>query len=146
MWSYPAYTGIRDAQRVFTGLLAEREETVNLTVESTTQRASARIVSGNYFAVLGVHPMLGRLFTDEDDRGRGGHPLAVISHGLWVEQFGSRPEILGQTIRINRHPFTIIGVSAKGFSGLEIGGTVDVFVTASMLPEVTTYGSALDTR
>src|ERR1041385_1273705 len=114
MWSYPAYTGIRDAQRVFTGLLAEREETVNLTVESTTQRASARIVSGNYFAVLGVRPLVGRVFSDEDDRVRGGHPLAVISYGFWVEQFGSRPDVLGQTIRINRHPFTIIGGGEGG--------------------------------
>jgi predicted permease len=72
--------------------------------------------------------------------------VAVISHGLWVEQFGSRPDVLGQTIRINRHPFTIIGVSEKGFSGLEIGGTVDVFVPAAVLREVTTYGNALDAR
>jgi predicted permease len=146
MWSYPAYLGIRDGQRAFTGVLAERAETVNLTVNSTTQRAAARIVSGNYFDVLGVRPMLGRVFSEADDRVRGGHPLAVISHGFWVEQFGSRPDVLGQTIRINRHPFTIVGVSEKGFSGLEIGGTVDVFVPAAMLREVTTYGGALNAR
>ena len=146
MWSYAAYAGIRDAQRVFTGVLAERAETVNLTLNNATQRATARIVSGNYFAVLGVRPLVGRVFSDEDDRVRGGHPLAVISYGFWVEQFGSRPDVLGQTIRINRHPFTIIGVSEKGFSGLEIGETVDVFVPAAMLRETTTYGQALDMR
>ncbi len=146
MWSYRAYMGIRDAQRVFTGVLAERAERVNLTVDTTTQLAAARIVSGNYFAVLGVHPTLGRIFSDADDRVRGGHPLAVISHGFWVEQFGSRPDVLGRTILINRHPFTVIGVSEKGFSGLEIGRTVDVFVPAAMLREATTYGDALDAR
>jgi hypothetical protein len=74
MWSYPAYSGIRDRQRVFTGVLAQRTETVNLTVDSTTQRGTARIVSGNYFAVLGVHPMLGPRVCRCRRRGAGRPP------------------------------------------------------------------------
>jgi len=58
-WSYPAYRGLRDAQHVFSGLIAERTDTVNLTIDGATERATASIVSGNYFDVLGVRPLKG---------------------------------------------------------------------------------------
>ncbi len=83
-WSYPAYRGLRDGQRVFSGVIAERTDAVNLTLEGATQRAIASIVSGNYFDVLGVRPLMGRLLSDADDRIRGGHPVVVLSYGFWV--------------------------------------------------------------
>ncbi len=67
-WSYPAYRGLREHQQVFAGLIAERTDAVNLTVDGTTLRAVASIVSGNYFEVLGVHALAGRLLSDADDR------------------------------------------------------------------------------
>ena len=145
-WSYPAYAGIREQQQVFTGLLAERTDSVNFKINNATQRATENIVSGNYFEALGVRALLGRVFSVEDDRIRSGHPVVVLSHGFWVERLGSRPDIVGQTVNLNGHPFTVIGVSEKGFNGLEVGGSVDVFVPVSMLKEITTYGSALDSR
>jgi predicted permease len=145
-WSYPAYAGMRERQQVFTGVLAERTASVNFTIDGTTQRATESIVSGNYFEVLGVRALLGRVLSAEDDRIQGGHPVAVLSHGFWVERLGSRPEIVGQTIRLNGHPFTVVGVSEKGFNGLEVGGSVDAFVPVTMLRQVVTYGDAIDSR
>jgi predicted permease len=145
-WSYPAYAGMRERQQVFTGVLAERTDSVNFTIDGATQRATESIVSGNYFEVLGVRALLGRVLSAEDDRIPGGHPVAVLSHGFWVERLGGRPEIVGQTIRLNGHPFTVVGVSEKGFNGLEVGGSVDAFVPVTMLRQVVTYGGALDSR
>src|SRR5262249_30583439 len=124
----------------------ERTEAVNLAYAGTTERATESIVSGNYFEVLGVRPLLGRLFFAEDDRSRGGHPGVVLSYGFLVERCGARPGLVGPTNPLNKFAFTVIGVSEKGFSGLEVGGSIDVFVPVAMLGEVTTYGQALDTR
>ena len=145
-WSYPAYRGIRDSQQVFSGLIAERTDAVNLTIDGATERATASIVSGNYFDVLGVTPLHGRLISDADDRTRGAHPVTVLSHGFWVERFGMRPDVIGRDVRIGGHPFTVIGIAEARFNGLEVGGAIDVFVPAMMLPAVVTYGGALDAR
>jgi len=145
-WSYQAYRDLRDGQQVFSGLVAERTDGVNLTVDGVTERATASIVSGNYFDVLGIRPLRGRLLSAADDRTRSGHPVAVVSYGFWVERLGMRPDAVGRDVRIGGHPFTIVGIAAKRFNGLEVGGTVDVFVPAMMLPEVVTYAGALDQR
>ena len=131
---------------MFSGLLAERTDAVNLTIDGATQRAIASIVSGNYFDVLGVRPLKGRLLSDADDRIRSGHPVVVLSYGFWVERLGMRPEIIGRDVRIAGHPFTVIGIAEKRFNGLEVGGAIDVFVPTMMLPEVVNYRAALDTR
>jgi predicted permease len=145
-WSYPAYRGLRDAQHVFSGLIAERTDTVNLTIDGATERATASIVSGNYFDVLGVRPLKGRLLSDADDLTRSGHPVVVLSYGFWIERFGMESEIVGRDVRIGGHPFTVIGIADKRFNGLEVGGTVDLFLPSMMLPDVVTYRGALDTR
>jgi len=145
-WSYSSYRGIRDRQQVFSGVLAERTETVNFSIGGETQRATQSIVSGNYFQMLGVRPLLGRVLSPEDDQVPGGHPVVVLSHGFWAERLGSRSDVVGQTVRLNGYPFTVAGVSERGFNGLEIGGAIDVIVPTSMLRQVVTYGSAFDSR
>ena len=145
-WSYPAYRGLRDGQRLFSGLIAERTDTVNLTIDGATQRAAASIVSGNYFDVLGIRPLKGRLLSDADDRTRSGHPVVVLSYGFWVERFGMESGIVGRDVRVGGHPFTVIGVADERFNGLEVGGSVDLFLPSMMLPDVVTYRGALDTR
>jgi len=144
-WSYPAYRGLRDGQRVFSGVIAERTDAVNLTLDGATQRAIGSIVSGNYFDVLGVRPLKGRLLSEADDRIRGGHPVAVLSYGFWVERLGMQ-DIVGRDVRIGGHSFTVVGIAEKRFNGLEVGGTIDLFVPTMMLPQVVTYAGALDAR
>jgi predicted permease len=145
-WSYPAYRGLRDGQRVFSGLIAELTDGVKLEIDGATQQVVARIVSGNYFDVLGVQPWRGRLLSAADDRVQGGHPVAVLSYGFWVERLGMRPDIVGRDVRIGGHPFTVIGVAERRFNGLEVGGAVDLFVPTMMLPDIVTYRGALDAR
>jgi predicted permease len=145
-WSYQAYRGLREQQRVMSGLIAERTDAVNVTIDGATQRAIASLVSGNYFDVLGVRPLAGRLLSDADDQIRSGHPVVVLSYGFWVERFGMRPDIVGQDVRIGGHPVTVIGVAEQRFNGLEVGGSIDVFLPTMMLPEVVTYRKALDGR
>jgi predicted permease len=145
-WSYPAYTGIRDRQRVFTGVLAERTDNVNFAIGRVTERVTESVVSGNYFEVLGVRALVGRVLSAEDDTVPGGHPVAVLTHGFWMERLGGRPDVVGRTIRLNGYPFTVVGVSEQGFDGLEVGGSIDVIVPVAMLRQVATYGGALESR
>src|SRR5262245_14106931 len=145
-WSYQAYRGLREGQRVFSGLIAERTDAVNLTVDGATERAIASIVSGNYFEVLGVRPLTGRLLSEADDRIRSGHPVVVLTYGFWAERLGMRPDIVGRDVRIGGHPFTVIGIAERQFNGLQVGGAIDLFVPAMMLPDVVTYRAALDSR
>ena len=70
-----------------------------------------QMVSGNYFEVLGVEPALGRAFNPEEDGAPGAYPVAVVSHKLWRERLGSATDAPGRRVRINGHPFTIVGVA-----------------------------------
>lgn len=146
-WSYPAYEGLRTSQQSFADLLAVRGDSVNFTVGSgETERAALSIVSGNYFEILGVRPRIGRLLTPEDNATRGASPVVVMSYGFWRQRFGGRPDIVGRSVRLNGAPFTVIGVSEERFNGLVVGGTVDLIAPAALLAQLTTYGSALDSR
>jgi predicted permease len=145
-WSYQAYLGLRERQRVFSGLIAERTDAVTLTIDGVAQRAVASMVSGNYFDVLGVRRLKGRLLTEADDRVRSGHPVVVLSYGFWVDRLGMQPDIVGRDVRIRGYPFTVVGIAEKRFNGLEVGGAIDLFVPSMMLPEVVVYRQALDAR
>ncbi len=91
------------------------------------------IVSGNYFELLGVRAALGRTFalTAAEDKVADGHPDVVISDALWKGQFGSRKDIVNQTVQLNARPFTIVGVAPPGFVGLDLLRAVDVWVPSS---------------
>jgi predicted permease len=84
-------------------------------------------VSGQLFETLGVPAVLGRTFTPEDDR-RGCSGVAVLTYGFWQREYGGRAGILGKTISIDHHPFEIVGVAAHGFTGTEVGASLDVMV------------------
>ena len=75
------------------------------------------LVSGNYFDVLGIRAQVGRTFAPDEDTAPGAHPVVVLSHALWIEQFGADPGVIGTRVAINGQPFTIIGVAPRGFTG-----------------------------
>src|SRR5260370_41123374 len=77
--------------------------------------------------MLGVPAVLGRTFTPVDDR-RGCAGGAVLTYGFWQREYGGRADILGKTISINNHPFEIVGVAARGFTGTDVGASLDVMV------------------
>jgi hypothetical protein len=85
------------------------------------ENVSGRLVTGNYFQTLGVQALLGRTFTADEDRNPGGDPVAVVSYGYWQRRFSGDAAVIGRTVRLNNHPFSIIGVAPPGFFG-EVGG------------------------
>src|SRR6185295_11656195 len=101
-----------------------------------TDEATALIVTGDYFSVLGVRLALGRAFVPEEDRSPGAAAVAVISYGLWQRRFGADPAIVGKTVTINRLPFTIVGVAPRGFNGVNAGINADVWVPMMMYQAV----------
>ena len=90
--SYPNYKDFRDQNRVFSSLLLYTAVSINLTGRSDPQLLMGQFVSGNYFSTLGVTPIIGRGFRPEEDATPGAYPVAVISDGLWTQQFGRDPE------------------------------------------------------
>lgn len=118
--SYPNYKDYRDRNQSFEGLFAYRFVVSSLSHKGVNERAWGFLVSGNYFDVLGVKPVLGRAFRPEEDQTPGANPVLVLSHTCWKKRFGRDPSIVGRTISVNNHPFTIIGVAPEGFVGTEV--------------------------
>src|SRR5436190_2794780 len=133
-FSYPMYQDLRDRNQVFSGMIARSNVPMNVSYGDQTTRVSAELVSGNFFDVLGVHPIAGRLLAQDDDRVPGAHPVAVISYGFWQRRFGSDPSIVGKTILANEHPLTVLGVTPSDFYGVYLSSAPDVWVPMMMTP------------
>jgi predicted permease len=166
-FSYWQYQQIRDRNDVFTASAGFRPMSSATLVSDGRPlgRTTTELVSGNYFTVLGVNPILGRAITEDDDRAVGSGPIAVISYGLWQRAFGASPSVLGRTIRVDdgavgggtsgfepepKLPpvppvLTIVGVAPAGFFGESVGTIVDVWVPMTMQP-ILTPGRAWVTR
>jgi predicted permease len=142
--SDPIYQGLRDRAPAFSGVLAHFPTPIHMSIGGQTDNVNGDMVSGTFFEVLGLRPALGRLFTHQDDDVPSGHPLVVLGHGFFQRRFGGDPGIVGQTINVNSHPMTVIGVAPAGFNGIEVGSAVDLYVPLSMQPEVQpTWGNQL---
>jgi predicted permease len=144
--SYPMYRDFRDNNQVFSGLIGRFSTGASLNHSGYTERVSSDLVSGNYFEVLGVQPAVGRLITPDDDRVAGAGTVAVLSYDYWQSRFSGRPDIVGQTVRINNHPMTVIGVSQEGFHGLDLGSNPQVMVPITMKKQMTPGFDALEDR
>ncbi|HEY7515234.1 MAG TPA: ABC transporter permease [Vicinamibacteria bacterium] len=131
-FSHPMYEGLRDKNTVFDGVLGQFSTSVHLTVGKETENVRGDLVSGNFFEVLGLSPAAGRLFTPDDEKTPGGHPVVVLSHGYWMRRFAGADSAVGQTVGVNNESMTIVGVAPKGFHGIEVGEPVDVFVPLMM--------------
>jgi predicted permease len=116
--SYPNYKDYRDQNQVFSSLLLYASVVGSLAGGDAPQPVTFQIVSGNYFQTLGVRPVVGRAFLPEEDTTPGAYPVAVISHALWMRQFGGDPQILGRNLPVDGHNFQIVGVAPAGFQGL----------------------------
>ncbi|MBO0801068.1 MAG: ABC transporter permease, partial [Blastocatellia bacterium] len=110
--SYPDYAFLRDrSNNVLSGLAAETSIVVSFGNGTRSEVVFGSLVSGNYFDVLGMKPMLGRAFLPAEDRTPGTHPVVIISHNFWQSRFDGAPNVIGRTILLNSHFFTIIGVA-----------------------------------
>ncbi len=135
--SYLNYKDYRDrSQDVFTGLLAYRFAPMSLSHDGNNERVWGYMVSGNYFAVLGVQPIAGRAFLPEEDQTPDAHPVAVLSYGCWQKRFASDPKIVGRSVTLNGHQFTVVGVAPKGFHGTEVAYAPELFVPMAMAHQI----------
>jgi predicted permease len=133
--SHPDFRDYRARQpEGVAGIIAYTMLAMNMRSGDEPQRVWGQLVSGNYFEVLGVRAARGRTFVPEEDSTPNGSAVAVISHALWERRFGADPNIIGRTIALNGHAFTVIGVSAPGFRGTEPFLGLDIWVPLAMQP------------
>ncbi len=116
--SYPSYVDLRDRNHSFQDLAAFNFTLgTALDTGNDPQAASGFATTGNYFTVFDVHPYLGRLYTAADEHGPGSAPYLVLSYGYWHSRFQDDRRVIGRVVRVNKHPFTVIGVTPPGFAG-----------------------------
>ncbi|MGD8817294.1 MAG: ABC transporter permease, partial [Acidobacteriota bacterium] len=153
LYSYPLYLDLRDRTTVFTDLAAISSFAVRA-YESTRDVASGgsidvtetRLVTGNFFSLLGVGAVHGRVLEPSDDGAPGARPVAVLSHGYWLRRFGGDPEAIGRTLRLNGTEYSIIGVATLGFDGVTAGEATDVWIPMAMQSELMRDASRLNAR
>jgi predicted permease len=135
MHSYPLYQDLQQKAEPLQEVLCRRLVPASVSVDNQTERVDAEMVSGNFFTMLGVKPALGRVFSsEEDDRIYRGHPVVVLGYDYWVNRFARDPGVVGKTIRVNNYPMTIVGVSARGFAGLDPAQAPQIRVPILMKP------------
>ena len=130
--SYPMYEDFRSHNEVFTGMFCRYATDLSVSSQGKTERVSGELVSGTYFPVLGVGAALGRVFTPDDDRVPGGHPIAVISYRYWQGRFAGSRDVIGKKLLIDGYPITIVGVSRAGFDGTDPGASPQIRIPIVM--------------
>jgi len=145
-FSYPMYRDLRDRNSVFSGLIATDSAQVGVQWHNQPDLVPAELVSGNYFDVLGLQPALGRLFVAADDLVPDANPVVVLSFSYWRRRFGTDPGVLNQSILVNGHPFTVVGVAPPGFRSVVAGDTPDVFAPMTMESEIIPGSKDLNDR
>ncbi|MCZ6837395.1 MAG: ABC transporter permease, partial [Planctomycetota bacterium] len=116
-FSYPDYLEYRDKIDAFRNLAAVSYIMVSVGHEDAFEMNIGQIVSGNFFDVFNVHPVLGRLITPSDDVIEGNHPVVVLSYKYWQRKYDGDPAIVGSVLMVNGHAFTVIGVTPEDFAG-----------------------------
>jgi putative ABC transport system permease protein len=139
-WAYPDFRLMRAAAKGQAALIAlsyaDRFD-VTYKTDEEMEKANLQYVSGGMFSTFGIEPVLGRLFTENDDRKSGGAPFVVLSYDYWSRRFGRDPHVIGRTVHIGDGLYEIIGVSEEKFTGTERGTIIDIFIPVMMHRSVT---------
>ena len=128
IFSYPEVRDVRDRNTVFSAVAAVNINSFGLEANGATRPVWGYEVSGQYFEVVGIKPFLGRLLQRSDDDHPGASQAAVLCWPAWKNDFGADLNIVGKTVRLNKQPYTIVGVTPEGFYGTEKMGHPDIFV------------------
>lgn len=144
--SYAMYRDLRDHNRVFAGMFCRMPAGLSVGYGDRTELIEGALVSGTFFAELGVKAAAGRLFTPDDDRVAGAHPVAVLGFGYWRSRFNADPAVIGQTVNVNGHALEIVGVVQSGFEGIDIGKPEQLYVPIAMQPQMGPSWLQVDTR
>jgi len=144
-FSYPNFRDIRHEATTFEPI-AQEDVVLSISDGGQADRAFAMLVSGNYFDVVGTRPMLGRTFLKSEDQTPGGAPVLVISYAFWQRRFGGNASVVGRSVKVNDHPYTIVGVMPNDFLGTAFGLAVDAWVPMMQQPELQQAGNRLEAR
>ena len=145
VFTNPIWEQVRDHQTVFRALFAYGNTTVNLSAVGEDHPAIGGLVSGGFFPGLGLQPAAGRLFGPSDDF-RGCPAIADLSYGFWQSHFGGDPAVVGKVVELSGHPFGVVGVAPRSFSGLVVGYATQIFMPLCAEAVLRGKGSALDRR
>ena len=138
------WNGLREQQQGFSRIAAWAPTRRNLGQGGEARYANTLMVSGEFFDVLGVQPLLGRLLSPADDYRGCGAQGAVLSYPFWQREFGGRPEALGSKLTLSGQPFQVIGVTPSNFYGVDVGQNFDVAIAICSEPVFSTKGSLMD--
>ena len=132
--SYPMFAELEREQRAFSGICGWSSSiSSNIEVNGNLTLAEVRSVTGNYYAVTGERPFLGRVIARSDQQGSQASPVAVINHEFWLRRFGGDPAIVGKSLRIEGKLFSIVGVARKWSTGITVGDSPEITVPAGAL-------------
>ncbi len=151
LYSYPFYRELQQKNQVFSAVSAVLSLTFNSMHGAVGESGSlepmdVQLVSGTYFSMLGVEPILGRAFTQADDEPAGGHPIAVVSYSWWKRRFARDPSVLGNTVRLGSTVYTIVGVTPPDFFGTTVGQSPDLWIPLSMEKQISPGWNGLDNK
>src|SRR5216684_638972 len=141
--SHPMFRDFQNHNEVFSEMFCRFPIEASVTFGGNAERVQTELVSGTYFDVLGVGPALGRTLMLEDDQVPNGHPVVVLSYNYWKTQFSSDPGVVGKTLIVDNHSFTIVGVAQAGFDGAEPGYAAKLFLPIMMQPQTFAFTSNL---
>ena len=145
-FSYPMFLDFRNHNTVLSGIAGRFDTPVNLTYNNRSERIQAELVTGTWFDTLGLTTALGRGITPADDELPDAHPVVVFTYDFWHSRFAGNPAILNQTVLLNGHPMTVIGVTAKGYHGFDIGARIDALIPTMMKAQITPTWNGLTER
>jgi len=146
--SYGQYKRFRELTQVFSSVAAVVNiDRSNIAIDGTgggmdLGQVRVALVSGYYFSMLGVQPLIGRILTSGDDVVPGGHPVAVIGYGYWERRLALSPDVVGRTLTLNGTVYTIVGVTRRGFQGDWVGRPTDLWLPVMMQAQVIPEGRA----
>ncbi len=139
-FSYLDFVDLRNSTRSFSGLLAYHDDYMAITGSGQPERIYGVLATANYFEVLGVQPILGRTLLPSLAKERTGAAEAVLGYDLWQDRYAGDPAIVGKTIQINLHPYTVVGVAPQGFQGCKSGLRSEIWIPLGMDQQI--WGSA----
>jgi hypothetical protein len=132
-FSYPDLLDYRKQDTGLSDLMGSAGIALSMTDGEKPELVWGEVVTGNYFSGLGVHPVVGRGFLPEEDRAPGERPVCVLNYNFWQRHFQGDPKVVGRTIKINDHAFTVVGVAPHGFIGTMLFNFIpDVWVPVMM--------------
>lgn len=144
--SFLDFLDYRELKSVFSDLAAFAPSPINFNAGGRPERAWTGFVSGNYFSTLGVEAIRGRTFSQDEGWVANKDPLIVLNYRFWQQRFGGDPRIIGQTVQVNQHDFTIIGVLPQSFHGTYYFIDPDFYVPITMVPTLDPNSADILTR